>query len=188
MIAWDSKVSSLRGRWESAAKNREREESCLVKAQSDVGNVEQAQKIVQRVAQMIQQQAHEQIASVVSRCMEAVFAEPYEFRIAFEQKRGKTEAVLTFVRNGLEVDPMTASGGGVVDVASFALRLACLMMSRPPRRRVLILDEPFRFVSRDLRTRVKQMLLTLAEEMKMQFVVVTHDEALTIGRVVELAC
>jgi len=186
MIAFGEKVKFFEHRRKSASEGRAEEESRLKKAQQDVSDVEQAQRIVQSVAQKIQQQAHEQIASVVSRCMEAVFDEPYEFKIVFEQKRGKTEAKLIFAKGDAEVDPMTASGGGVVDVASFALRLACLMMSRPQKRRLLVMDEPFRFLSRDLRSRVKELLLTLAKEMQMQFVMVTHDEILTVGKVVEL--
>ena len=186
MIAFGDKVKSFERRRKSALEGRMEEESRLKNAQQGVLDVEQAQRIAQSVAQTIQQQAHEQIASVVSRCMEAVFDEPYEFKITFEQKRGKTEARLMFARSGTETDPMTASGGGVVDVAAFALRLACLIMSRPLKRRLLVMDEPFRFLSRDLRPRVKELLLTLAREMQIQFVMVTHDEILTVGKVVEL--
>ena len=146
----------------------------------------ESQRILQELAQQVQQRVHRRIAGVVSRCLEAVFDRPYSFNLTFEQKRGKTEAVITFLRDGVEVDPMTASGGGVVDVACFALRLACLMLRKPPLRRVLVLDEPFRFVSRSLRPRVRELLETLAEEMEVQFVIVTHMEELRTGTVIEM--
>jgi len=148
------------------------------------GEAETARRLLQGVASAVQQKAHGQIASVVSRCLEAVFDDPYEFRVEFLEKRGKTEANMLFVRSGNPVDPMSASGGGVVDVAAFAARLACLMLSRPARRRLLVLDEPFRFVSRDLRPRVRELVEVLAGEMQMQFVLVTHDPQLAVGRVV----
>jgi len=47
--------------------------------------------------------------------------------------------------------------------------------------------KPFRFVSRDLRPRVRKLIETLAEEMAVQFVLVTHDPMLTVGKVVEVA-
>lgn len=151
-------------------------------------NAVSCQAILQNIAQNVQQQAHKQIASVVTRCLRAVFDHPYKFRIAFERKRGKTEARLTFVRGQLELEPLDGCGGGVVDVAAFALRLACLMLRRPKGRRLLVLDEPFRFLSerRDYRNRVRDLLLALAEEMQVQFVLVTHDSALEVGKVVEL--
>lgn len=138
------------------------------------------------MAQTVQEKAHEQIAGVVTRCLEAVFEEPYEFRIVFEKKRGKTEARLTFFRDGHELDPMDQSGLGVVDVGAFALQLSDLLLRRPRRRKLLVMDEPFRHLSRDNAERVRDLLLTLSKEMSVQFVMVTHSEELAVGKVVRL--
>lgn len=143
----------------------------------------EAQKIVQAIAEAIQQEAHGRIAGVVSRCLAAVFEDPYEFRIVFEQSRGRTEARLVFARDGVEVNPIDSSGGGVVDVAAFALRLSCLMLSRPARRRVVVMDEPFRFVSKAYRPAVAMLLMQLAKELQVQFIIVTHFPELAIGKV-----
>jgi len=145
-----------------------------------------ARRVFQAVIQAIQRTVHGKIADVVSRCLSSVFDEPYEFRINFEQKRGRTEARLVFVRGGMEVDPMMASGGGVVDVASFALRLACLMLTRPVSRKVIVLDEPFKFVSAEYRGRIRRMLLELSEQMGIQFIVVTHVRELECGKIVRV--
>lgn len=187
MIDLKSKVERLKARHRRSEEKVRDETAHLERAREEVRTVERAQIVVQEVAAAVQQQAHRSLASVVTRCLEAVFDDPYEFRVDFVKRRGRTEAVLSFGRNGTTVDPMTASGGGVVDVAAFALRLACLMLSRPRKRRLMVLDEPFRFVSRDLRPRVKKLLETLAEEMGVQFVVVTHDPVLTVGKMVELS-
>jgi hypothetical protein len=149
--------------------------------------LQEAQIILQTVTQAIQQQVHEKISGVVSKCLEAVFEEPYTFRIVFEQKRGRTEARLVFLRAGQELDPMTAAGGGVVDVTAFALRLACLVLAKPTLRRLVILDEPFKFVSAAYRGRVRTMLETLADELKVQFIMVTHIPELQTGTVVDLS-
>ncbi len=148
--------------------------------------IEHAQTIAQTVAAEVQNKVHEKLAEIVSQCLEAVFDEPYTFVIRFERKRGRTEARLVFERDGLEVDPLTASGGGVVDVASMALRIGALLLSRPPVRRLLVLDEPFRFVSPDLRGRVRFLLESLAIELKIQIIMVTHDVQIEAGRVVRL--
>ena len=171
---------------EVARKTVAREEKGLGVARGYLDAVEEAQKIAQSVAQAVQQQVHDRIAGVVSRCLEAVFDDPYEFQILFEQKRGKTEAKLVFVRDDLELDPMTASGGGVIDVAAFALRLACLILKRPKVRKLVVLDEPFRFVSVEYRSRIRGMLEGLAKDMGIQFVMVTHMEDLKIGTVLEI--
>lgn len=170
-----------------AAERVKEERKALTVAEDRLANLLEAQTILQKIAQTVQQQAHDRIAAVVSRCLSAVFAEEaYEFRIAFERKRGRTEARLVFVRDGHELSPRSSSGGGVIDVAAFALRLACLMLSRPSLRRLIVLDEPFRFVSSEYRPQLKAMLETLAKEMDVQFVLVTHIEDLEIGKVVEI--
>ena len=111
---------------------------------------------------------------------------PYTFQIRFEQRRGRTEATIELERDGIRVDPMTAAGGGVVDVAAFALRLAALVLVQPPARRLLVLDEPFRFVSLEYRHKVRELLTTLADEMRVQFIIVTHQDELRCGKVIEV--
>lgn len=145
-----------------------------------------AQEIIQLAAQAIQQKAHERIAGVVSSCLQAVFEDPYEFKILFERKRGRTEATLQFCRRGLVVDPLTASGGGVVDVAAFALRAACLMLHRPRLSRLMVLDEPFRFVSAEFQPNIRSMLEQLSKDLKLQIVMVTHNEQIATGKIIQL--
>jgi len=74
----------------------------------------------------------------------------------------------------------------VVDVAAFALRLSALMLSRPARRRVVVLDEPFKFVSAGYRDRVRAMLENLAPDLEVQFIFVTHIDELRCGHIVEV--
>ena len=75
-----------------------------------------------------------------------------------------------------ELDPLQSCGGGILDVAAFGLRLACLMLQRPQPARVLILDEPFRFVSSHYRSNVRALLSELSQEMGVQIIMVTHIE------------
>jgi ABC-type sulfate/molybdate transport systems ATPase subunit len=90
------------------------------------------------------------------------------------------------VRDELNVDPLTASGGGVIDVAAFALRVACLMLHRPKLSKVVVLDEPFRFVSAQYQDNVRTMLEELTRDLKMQIVMVSHNENLATGEIIEL--
>ena len=171
----------------AAARQRcQAEEEALAATQARLGAAEAAQGLAQAIAQAVQQKAHDRIAGVVTRALAAVFDDPYEFRILFEQKRGRTEARMAFVRGGHELDPLDASGGGVVDVGAFALRLSCLMLARPPLRRLVIADEPFRFVSAGLRGRVRALLESLSKELGVQFIIVTHQDELRCGKVIEL--
>lgn len=193
LTAYKRLADRLAPEYQHAARTAREEKTALANARTHAEGCLEAQSALQTVAAGVQQQAHDQIARVVSRCLEAIFDDPYELHIQFERKRGKTEATLSFQRDGQGLDPTTAAGGGVVDVAAFALRLAALVLERPCRRKLLILDEPFRFISRDYAGRVRDLLAALSKEMKVQFVIVTHDPVLagrdskdTLGKVIRL--
>lgn len=148
---------------------------------------QEALEVVQNVAQAVQQKVHTKIAGVVSKCLSAVFDDAYEFVIHFDKKRGKTEARPVFVRNGNELDPLDGVGGGVLDVAAFALRVACLVM-KPAGRKILIADEPFKNVNgQGNRERCAAMVEELAKEFDFQIIMTTGYDWLKIGKVIDLS-
>ena len=133
--------------------------------------------------------AHKKIANVVSRCLETVFVgdDVYGFKIRFDRKRGRTEALLILTKNGHEVeDPLNADSGGVVDVAAFALRTSCIVLAKPNLRKFLAMDEPFKFVSAEYRSNVRMLLEGLSKDFKFQYLMVTHEPAYHVGKVIEL--
>jgi DNA repair exonuclease SbcCD ATPase subunit len=145
-----------------------------------------ALEIARGIAEVLQRDAHTRIAGLVTRCLSAVFGdEAYEFRIITEQKRNRTEARAVFVRDGEEFDALSSIGGGVVDVAAFALRVA-VILAQDPVRRLLILDEPMKFVSAEYRPQVRALLETLADELDVQIVLVTHISDLELGKIVRI--
>lgn len=146
---------------------------------------EEARTHLQAVAQEVQHKAHSAVAAVVGRCLTAVFERPYALRIEFEKKRGKTEAVFFYERDGRRVRPGVASGG-VMQVASLALRLASLVMTLPPADKFLTLDEPFLGLHKNNSPRVGALVETLASELDCQFLLATHSESLMFGKVVDL--
>jgi DNA repair exonuclease SbcCD ATPase subunit len=137
-------------------------------------SIEEAQVFIQRIAKETQEQLRFHIEDIVQLALDAVFPGEYEFRVVFEIKRGKTEARLCFLKNDIEIDPLTSAGGGVSDVVSFALRLAVWSLGRT--RRLIILDEPFRFLSKNLQARAGDILKKLSHKLKLQVIMVTHEE------------
>ena len=142
--------------------------------------------ICQETASSIQMGLHKCVSGIVDRCLKAIFDNPYDFDIIFEEKRGRTEARPVFKRNGVEIsNVMDACGGGVVDVVSFALRIAFIILAKPKKRRILLLDEPFRFVSSAYRGRIGELLECLSKDYGMQIVMVTHIGELKTGDILE---
>lgn len=144
----------------------------------DLDQHEQAREIVREVGLKTQQQLQYHISDITSLALGAVFSEPYKLVVEFVQRRNKTECDLWFERDGERIDPISASGGGAVDVASFALRIAAWSMQRPRSRPVIILDEPMRFLSVDLQERASAMIKEISDKLGLQFIIITHESTL----------
>ena len=141
--------------------------------------MEKVQVFLQKIAKDTQDRLSLQIEDIINSALDAVFPNEYTFRLEFTTSRNRTEAQLLFYdqRTGKEVDPMNASGGGVVDLTAFALRIACYVLENNTDN-VIILDEPFRFISRDLQERAGKILKTLSNKLGIQIIMVTHIKEL----------
>jgi DNA repair exonuclease SbcCD ATPase subunit len=126
------------------------------------------------VALKTQKQLSYHISEITSLALNTIFPEPYALEADFVQRRNKTECDLFFVRNDERIDPLSASGGGTVDVAAFALRVASWSMQRPRSRNTLILDEPFKHLSTNLLPLAGEMLKQISEKLQLQIIMVSH--------------
>jgi DNA repair exonuclease SbcCD ATPase subunit len=149
-------------------------------------NALKARAVLQMVAKNVQEHLQEHFSKLVSMALESVFENPYKFTVEFEEKRGKTECKLLFERDGYKIDPLTSSGGGPIDIACFALRVAFLIMSS--NRRVIVLDEPFKNLRSTLHEAAGNMVKHLSEKLGIQFIIVTHlDDMIGTGdKVIEI--
>jgi DNA repair exonuclease SbcCD ATPase subunit len=142
-------------------------------------DLEEAVDVLLTASRYIHDRLQYRISSIVTKALQTVFDDPYTFKLVFGTRGDKTfEVSFVLERDGEEYDPLTACGGGVVDVLSYALRLSCLLISHPAPDKVLILDEPFRCVSRDLQPRVREVLDNVSKELGVQHIIITHEEGL----------
>lgn len=170
-------VNELRGLHRFIEQKRVVEKSKFLTLQIRSENIAKAQFVIQEVAKKTQQKLEYKISDLVSMAEAAVFEDPYEFVARFSSrgdKRRTTECKLLFKRRGEEMEPRDASGGGTVDVAALALRVTFLIMENPKSRRVLILDEPFGFISPDLQAKCSWMLKQLSERLNLQVICISH--------------
>jgi hypothetical protein len=140
-------------------------------------DIEEAQLIIQTVAQETQNQITEYISDLVSSALDAVFDNPYTFLIEFVQRRGKTEADLKFIRDGYELDPLEESGGGIVVIAAFALRVSLWSLIKSSRN-VILCDEPAHFLHNpEAHRRFSELLKSLSDELKLQVIMISGEES-----------
>lgn len=151
-------------------------ESEKIKLEKRLKLLELAQLFLQNVAQKTQEKLKMNIEDIVNLALETCFPNEYEFQLQFNIARGKTDAELVFLsqKTGRPIDPMNASGCGTLDVTCFALRLACYVLSSNCDN-VMILDEPMKFVSKDLMSRVCEVVSQLSTKLRLQIIMVTHE-------------
>ena len=177
MIAdFRNKLQKLKGLQEAAVAIVQSTKNKIRSIENEKEDIEQARLVLQTVAQQTQQELEYRVAEIVSLALQTVFDEPYELKLDFIIKRGKTEADIYFELNGERLDPMTASGGGPVDITAFALRVALWSLRKPRTRNVIIIDEPFKYLSPNYHERAAQMLNEISHKLGLQIIMVTYSQ------------
>lgn len=173
-------LQQLKDKLQQAKGARKQVETRLKTITIDIKTQQKRQKTIEKVQVLIQNTAKEtqeklryHIEDIVNTALDTCFPGEYSFVVDFQIKRGKTEAELYLDKDGEKINPIDASGGGVVDIASFALRLSAWTLSHTDN--VIALDEPAKFLSRDLRPLFGDILKTLSEKLNLQIIMVTHD-------------
>jgi len=153
------------------------EEALLSEASATQKTTIDCRALVQRAVAMTQEQLKYKISSIVTQALALIFADPYEFKVEFVERRNSTECDLLFSRGGEDYDPLESAGHGAADVASFTLRISYWLLSSTVP--FILLDEPFRHLSEDLQPAAAEMLRMLSNEFGIQFLIVSHEEEIT---------
>jgi chromosome segregation ATPase len=171
------RLDRLSGEKDAAEKRLQRAQEAVVAHKAELEACMQAQDILQVVARQTQEEFRFYVSEIVSLALHATdFG--YEFDIEFVLRRNKTEADIRFISHhtGSATFPIDSSGGGAIDVASFALRLALWSLAPNRTRPVIVLDEPFRFLDRERQGRAAEMLKELSNKLGIQIIMVSHSE------------
>ena len=171
-------LERLKGQKEQIEQSLQNATQGLKETKREIRKHEQAIEVVKKVGLKTQQSLQYHISDTVSMALNSVFDDPYTMSVEFVERRGKTECDLLFQRGNQFIDPLSASGGGAVDVASFALRVASWSMQFPKTRNVLLLDEPFKNLSEGLLPKASEMLKQVSDKLGLQTIMITHSEAL----------
>jgi ABC-type sugar transport system ATPase subunit len=145
----------------------------VVKLSEDRETLQLAQALCQKVAQDTQETLRFSLEKIVNLFLTAIFDGMYEFKLIFEISRNRTTARIALIEDGVELDPEASVGGGVMDVLATALRIAMLLLSKNDR--VLLLDEPGKFISVGLRPRFYEVIRRLSHDIGIQIIMITHD-------------
>lgn len=160
---------------ESSKKLLEDRMNRLEEIKNETEVILKSQALLQEVAKEVQSKLSMKIDSIVNLGLATCFPE-YTFKLRYVSARGKTEVEFVVLMGEDEVDPMLQNGGGLVDLLTFCLRVAIYTISNTDS--VILLDEPFKYVSKGLRDKTAELLHTLSERLNLQFIEVTHVDEL----------
>jgi len=171
-----TKLDQLKGAIKERENKLRAKQTTHVVLKQDVIDAEEAQAFISKIAQDTQGQLKVHIEDIVSMAIATILDDPYTFELDFVNRNNRIECDLWFNRNGSRINPIDASGGGAVDIASFACRIA--LWSLGTTDNVLVFDEPFRFVSREYQPLLGELLSKLSTQLNLQIIQVTHNPSL----------
>ena len=137
--------------------------------------------LLQKAAEVSRGNTKEHLENVCTAALKYVFGKDVEFIIDIQECRGRPEAEFyiqyTTGKDVIKVKPEDASGGGVIDVLSTALRFAFLELLREPSvKGPIILDEPGKMISEVAANRMASLLQELQQTFNRQTIMVTHSD------------
>lgn len=141
-------------------------------------------EIVKQLDAKLRDRITKVVENLVTRFYRYIFQNEDTFKIKYANKRGTINAsfLLETTKNGkkIQLDPLEDDAGGKADVIALGLRIAGLIAYSPTLPKVLVLDEPLKFVSNslsgsDYKKRAAEFLKKLSVEYGIQFIIVTHD-------------
>ena len=143
--------------------------------EAEAAECAEARDLMAAVLAATQQMVVGFLEEIATLALRTVYGDDYALRLKVEVKRNQTEITPVLVFREMELSPRDEVGGGVVDVLSFGLRMALWAMRTPRSRPSVVLDEPFKYVSRDRVEAVGNMLKEVSGLLGVQLVLVTHD-------------
>lgn len=179
LSTYKSKINEVLAERRILQRDLKNEQDELAAIKQEVADKIEAHEIIQMAAQLTQETLQEQLGSVVSMALTAVFEEPYEFVVEFVSKRNTTECNLLFDRRGERCHPMDDSGYGASDIASISLRMS--YWASGDTRAIIIMDEPCKNLSEEYKSLAAVMFQEMCRKLDLQVIMISHIPAFREG-------
>jgi DNA repair exonuclease SbcCD ATPase subunit len=181
------KADELEMIWNRMDAERKRLEKDLQMLEERRGQLEEeltyhnaASEVLGNLSIFLQEHAQKNLSTLCTKALKAVFGVDYDCRLEFVRKRNQVECYLQLISptTGSILDPEDQVGGGVIDLLSFAVRMACWSMSSPKPEPFFVLDEPFRQVSESNIERAGEFLRRISDQLGVSILLITHSDRL----------
>ena len=117
--------------------------------------------------------------SLVTEALTSIFEKDIRFNIKLYSYRNEPAIDVSVIENNLEVDPQKSCGGGLNDIISFVIKILLIYLKKSSR--IIILDEPLKFLSRDYIEQSSNFIHDISKRMNIQIILVSHKPDLEIS-------
>lgn len=142
-----------------------------------------SQWVITEVARATQQKFAGRVEALVNKAIKAVFSDrDFRFKLSYSAEGTRPMCNLQVFEGEDEepFEPKDEMGVGLLNVISVTLRPVLLVLERPAKRRLLVLDEPFTALGdeEEMLTKAGEMLRFISHELDIQVILNTHSPSL----------
>jgi len=186
----ENDISSLEGQQALLTKQTTDNEAKVVKIKESREVFKKSVILVSVAGEQVRENIKAGFENIVTHALRSIVGEEYSLKVVFSKRGNMQEAQLNVITPdfGEAYDPIDCRGGGIVDIVSLALRVAMLELHQPKIHGPLILDEPFKHLSKEYIQNASVFLAELVNKMERQVICVTHVTSLAneSGNVIQI--
>jgi DNA repair exonuclease SbcCD ATPase subunit len=144
----------------------------------EVNDLTVARQVILQAAQMTLSNVKDFVEGMVTEALKVFEGRDYKFVTDIVVKGARTECNLLVQEGDQEpYVPKDDTGGGLLDVTSYALRIVLYKMENPKKRPIMLLDEPGKWTGA-LIGKFGSMIKEISSKLGIQIIMATHDEEL----------
>lgn len=176
----DRKLTLKEGQHSEVLRQKQQLETQIIQQKEAIILSEKISLVVQKLTELARKDTLDKVANIVTTALQQIKDPNLSFRINYKVEKGQAEFVIYNSKLKQEMGIMESSGGTLVDIVDFALRVSLMLKWQPQLSRVLILDESFKFVSVADRDKLASFIRELSEKLDLQIILVTHESELSV--------
>lgn len=146
----------------------------------DINQYEQVNALLQKMSEEQRKLACKKFEELGTIALQFAISPDYEMQVEMTEIRKRPSVNVYIVKKstGVKTDPLTANGGGIVDIISIAMRIVAMQITDPVIDGPIIIDEPFKMVSKEYIPMLAEFLKKIARDFNRQIILITHNEFL----------
>lgn len=175
---FSQKVGELKGEYNTLKDQQEKSRLLITQLKDDEETYTKAVELLSMVQKVTRDKIKEGFETIVTHALNYIFeSNEYKFVLDFN-RRGNLQTLDFNVKTPEKdeaLDLLDTSGGGVINIVSFALRIVLMEVCSPKINGFVMLDETFANLSAEYQPLASAFLEEINKRFKRQIIMITHS-------------